>query len=85
MGLDDQIGALREGLRADIAIVSFEGAHQLPVSDPQATLIFSSSGRDVVLTVVAGREIYRDGRVLSADGVNLSDQLNKLSVKICQD
>ena len=85
MGLDDQIGALCEGLRADIAIVSFEGLHQLPVSDPQATLIFSSSGHDVVLTVVAGREIYRDGRVLTADGANLSDQLNKLSVEICQD
>lgn len=85
MGLDDQVGALRAGMQADLAIVSLEGQHQQPAHDPQDTLIFSSSGRDVVLTVVAGREIYRNGRVMSTDEANLQNRLNQLGVKICQD
>lgn len=63
LGLDDQIGALAEGMQADLAVVSLTGAHQQPARNPADTLVFSSSGRDVLMTMVAGKEIYRDGRV----------------------
>ena len=63
MGLDDRIGSLEEGKQADLAIIGLGNAHQDPVSSPIDALIFSSSGRDVVLTVVAGKEIYREKRI----------------------
>jgi cytosine/adenosine deaminase-related metal-dependent hydrolase len=59
LGLDHQIGALKPGLEADLAIVSLGGTHQQPATNPVDTLIFSSSGADVVTTIVAGKEIYR--------------------------
>src|SRR5215216_6592835 len=65
--LEAATGELKEGSQADLAIVSLAGVHQLPSYDPMATLIFASSGRDVILTVVAGREVYRDGRVTMVD------------------
>lgn len=67
LGLDHQIGALAKGMQADIAVVNLTGAHQQPAGDPADTLVFSSSGRDVLLTMVAGKEIYRGGRVRGAD------------------
>jgi cytosine/adenosine deaminase-related metal-dependent hydrolase len=67
LGLDNQIGALAEGMQADITIVSLNGVHQQPMNDPSEALIFSSSGRDVVLTMVAGKEICRAGRVKGFD------------------
>lgn len=67
--LDDHIGALAAGMQADIAVVNLSGAHQQPGRDPADTLVFSSSGRDVLLTTVAGKEIYRDGRVESTDEI----------------
>jgi 5-methylthioadenosine/S-adenosylhomocysteine deaminase len=67
LGLENQVGALAEGMQADITVVSLNGAHQQPVSDPADALVFSSSGRDVVLTVVAGKEIHRDGHVSAID------------------
>jgi len=63
LGLDSHIGALAEGMQADIAVVNLTGAHQQPEGDPAYTLVFSSSGRDVVMTMVAGKEIYREGKV----------------------
>src|SRR5207249_10649761 len=67
LGLDDQIGALTVGLQADIAIINLSGMHQTPVRDPADALIFSSSGRDVIVTMVAGKEIYRDQRITTID------------------
>src|SRR2546429_9799418 len=55
LGLENQIGALAEGMQADITAVSLSGAHQQPAHDPADALVFSSSGQDVLLTMVAGK------------------------------
>jgi 5-methylthioadenosine/S-adenosylhomocysteine deaminase len=82
MDLDGEIGALREGAQADLAILSLRGAHQTPYYDPAATAIFASSGRDVILTVVAGREVFRDGRVVGVDEERLRARMNEISLKL---
>jgi 5-methylthioadenosine/S-adenosylhomocysteine deaminase len=79
LGLDDQVGALQTGMAADITIVSLDGAHQQPVRDPHDALVFCSSGRDVVLTMVAGKEIYRDKRILSVNEDDMYRRLASLS------
>ncbi len=73
---------LKEGADADLAVVSLAGTHQVPDYDPPATLIFASSGRDVILTVVAGREVYRDGRVLTVDEDYLRSRMREISEKL---
>jgi 5-methylthioadenosine/S-adenosylhomocysteine deaminase len=82
LALQGQIGELREGLQADFAVVSLEGAHQTPSHEPTGTLIFSSSGRDVILTVVAGREVYRDGRITTVDEQRLRARLMEIGEKL---
>jgi len=82
LGKDDQIGALAEGMQADITVVSLDGAHQQPVRDPTAALVFASSGRDVLLTVVAGQEIYRYGRLKGVDEGQLWEHLAQVRLKI---
>ncbi|HKG60470.1 MAG TPA: amidohydrolase family protein [Pyrinomonadaceae bacterium] len=73
---------LTEGALADLAVVSLIGVHQLPSYDPIATLIFASSGRDVILTVVAGREVYRDGRVSNVDEDRLRARILEISHRL---
>jgi len=75
LGLEEQVGALVEGMQADLTVIGLEGAHQQPVDDPVSTLVFSCSGRDVRLTVVAGKEIFRDGVML---GVSEAELLGRL-------
>jgi 5-methylthioadenosine/S-adenosylhomocysteine deaminase len=82
LGLDDQIGALAEGMQADIAIVGLNGAHQQPVNNPTEALVFSSSGRDVVMTMVAGKEVYRGGKVSGVDETRLRNQIENARPKI---
>jgi 5-methylthioadenosine/S-adenosylhomocysteine deaminase len=82
LGLEDKIGALTEGMQADVTIVNLKGAHQQPVRDPATGLVFASSGRDVLLTMVAGKEIYRAGRVTGIDEGELRKRLAKVRGKI---
>lgn len=67
MSLGHLTGALAEGLEADLVAVRLDAAHLTPAYDPAAALVFSASGRDVLLTVVAGREVFRDGRLTTLD------------------
>ena len=79
---EGQIGELREGLQADFAVVSLERPHQIPSYDVASTLIFASSGRDTVLTVVAGREVCRDGRVMTVDEDRLRVRMIEIAEKL---
>ncbi|HYP54315.1 MAG TPA: amidohydrolase family protein [Pyrinomonadaceae bacterium] len=82
LGVEHLTGALEEGLQADFAVVALDGAHQSPVHDAASALVFSSSGRDVRLTVVAGREVYRDGRVTTVDEERLRARLKEIGEKL---
>lgn len=84
MGLDDRIGSLEQGKQADLAVVSLRDPHQQPVSSPLDALIFSSSGRDVVLTVVAGQEIYRDSQVTTVHEHNFLTSVQKIRSRIAR-
>ena len=75
MNMKGLTGALEEGLEADLVAVRLGAAHQTPAYDPATALVFSSSGRDVLLTVVAGREVFRDGRVTTLDEEDLRARL----------
>ncbi len=84
LGGDDQVGALKAGMQADVAIVTLNGAYQTPSSNPIDTLIFSSSGRDVALTMIAGKEVYREGCITTASEVEFRNRLKLVRVKIDQ-
>lgn len=82
LGLGGQVGELRAGLQADFAVVSLDGQHQVPSYDPVTTLIFSSSASDVSLTVVAGREVYRDGLLTTIDEERLRARMSEVADKL---
>ena len=75
-------GVLREGEPADLVVVGLNGTHQLPVHDPVTALVFSSSGRDVILTMIAGREVFRDQRVMTVDEERLRSRMNEIARKL---
>ena len=61
LGLDDEIGSLVPGKRADVAVLSLADSPFLPWEDPvTATVLGGSPGR-IVATLVDGEERYRKG------------------------
>ncbi len=82
LGLSGVVGELKEGLQADLIAVSLTGAHQLPLYEPVNALIFASSGRDVVLTVVAGREVFREGLITTIDEEELAQRVQEIARRL---
>ncbi|MDT5296214.1 MAG: aminodeoxyfutalosine deaminase [Acidobacteriota bacterium] len=84
LGCGRLTGALAAGLEADLVAVRLDAAHQTPVYDPTAALVFSSSGRDVLLTVVAGREVFRDGCVTTIDEDDLRARVRDIARRLAE-
>lgn len=82
MGLENEIGTLETGKQADLIAVSLDNIAQQPVHEIHAALVFASNARDVTMTMVAGREIYRDGRSKMVDEAELKAKLNYLAGKM---
>jgi 5-methylthioadenosine/S-adenosylhomocysteine deaminase len=61
LGLDAEIGTLEVGKSADLAAFALDGVRTMPVFDPESAVVFALSGRAARLTVVAGRELVRNG------------------------
>jgi 5-methylthioadenosine/S-adenosylhomocysteine deaminase len=67
IGLDQQIGSLEPGKRADLIIVGMHAARQTPMYDPLSHLVYTTRGDDVRTTVVNGTVLMREKQVLTLD------------------
>ena len=67
LGMDKQIGSLEPGKRADVIIVGMNAARQTPMYDPLSHLVYVTNGDDVQTTIVNGRVLMRDRKVLTLD------------------
>jgi cytosine/adenosine deaminase-related metal-dependent hydrolase len=56
--MDDQVGTLTPGKRADLTVVSLEGSPYHPVEDPAAAVVFGGSPDRVLETIVDGETRY---------------------------
>ncbi len=67
LGMEKQIGSLEVGKRADLIVVSMRGARQTPLYDPLSHLVYVAHGDDVRTTIVHGKVLMRDRKVLTLD------------------
>lgn len=67
LGLEQEIGSLEVGKRADLITVEMGGLHTVPCDDPVSALVYSARSADVRTTVVDGRVLMQDRRLLTVD------------------
>ena len=67
LGVDARIGSLEPKKRADLITVAASGARQTPMYDPLSHLVYVIHGDDVRNTIVNGRVLMRDRKVLTLD------------------
>ena len=63
--MEREIGSLEPGKRADLIVVSMSAARQTPLYDPLSHLVYVTRGDDVRTTIVNGRIVMRDRKVLT--------------------
>jgi 5-methylthioadenosine/S-adenosylhomocysteine deaminase len=60
LGLEQEIGSLEVGKRADLIVVDRDGPHLAPGPDPYSTLVYAARGSDVRTTVIDGDVLVHD-------------------------
>jgi len=85
LGLDDQIGSLEAGKRADLAAVSLAGAHLTPTTDPASVLVFAAHQSDVCFTMVEGVVLFDGAEVKTVDEAEARRQVQALGERLAQE
>jgi 5-methylthioadenosine/S-adenosylhomocysteine deaminase len=67
LGMAAQIGSLEPGKRADLIVVGMTAARQTPMYDPISHLVYTTRGDDVRTTIVHGKVLMRDRKVVTLD------------------
>ena len=67
LGMENQIGSLEKGKRADVIVVSMNSARQTPMYDPISHLVYVTRGDDVQDTIVQGKVLMRSRKVQTLD------------------
>lgn len=65
---DHMIGSIEVGKKADLIVLDFDQPHLTPVYNVQSHLVYAARGSDVVHSIINGRIVMRDRRLLMADG-----------------
>jgi 5-methylthioadenosine/S-adenosylhomocysteine deaminase len=82
LGMERRIGSLEPGKRADLIIVSMSSARQTPMYDAISHLVYTTRGSDVQTTVVNGKVLMRNRRVLTLDEAAILKEARMLSEKV---
>lgn len=73
MGLEEQVGSLECGKKADLALISLQGWHHYPrdAASVYGHLVYQAAATDVFATIVEGRILMMDGRLTSLNEESL--------------
>jgi 5-methylthioadenosine/S-adenosylhomocysteine deaminase len=82
IGLDDSVGSLEIGKRADLIQVSFDDVHFVPTYDVISHLVYVADEQDVASVTVDGRLLMRDGEMLTIDTDRVRREANALATRI---
>ena len=76
IGRDDELGSIEVGKKADIAIIKRANRMKLyPTYDPYSAIVYSSNGDNVFATVVNGKILYYDGKLVTIDEAELLEKV----------
>jgi 5-methylthioadenosine/S-adenosylhomocysteine deaminase len=82
LGLERQIGSIEPRKRADLIVVSMRSARQTPLYDPISHLVYTTRGDDVRDTIVNGRIVMRDRKVLTLDAEAVLRDARAMAVRV---
>ena len=67
LGMADITGSLEEGKMADVIIIDTNKPHLTPMYNPFSHLVYAARGNDVSHSIINGRLIMEDRKLLTLD------------------
>jgi len=80
--MEDRIGSLEAGKLADIVVIGVDSPAMAPIYDVYSALVYAASARDVRTTIVHGRVIVDEGRLLTVDEAEVRNGIEALAQRV---
>jgi cytosine/adenosine deaminase-related metal-dependent hydrolase len=81
-GLEDRIGSIEVGKRADIVIHTLARPEMIPTTDMMRNLIYSSRSKSVRTVIVNGRIVLEDGGFVGLDEAETLADINEAAMAL---
>ena len=85
MGLEQEIGALTVGRRADLAVLDLDALGFTPLNDPVRQLVYCENGSSVRTVLVNGQVVVDEGRLTTLDLRALREEAVEHARKVAAD
>ncbi|WP_196810978.1 amidohydrolase family protein [Arthrobacter sp. 35W] len=82
LGWDDEIGSLEVGKQADLVLFDLNHHEWTPYADPEQALVYSASTASISQTWVAGKAVFKEGRVTAIDETALRSEARERAARI---
>jgi 5-methylthioadenosine/S-adenosylhomocysteine deaminase len=82
LGLDDQVGSLEKGKKADIVIIDLNKPHLTPFYNSYSHIVYAVDAADVETVIVNGKVIMEDRKLLTVDEEKAMQELQALADQI---
>ncbi len=82
LGMEDEIGSLEPGKKADMIFIKTDKLHMCPANDVCANLVYSSNGADVESVMIDGKVIMQNRKMLNLDEKQVMRQVKKIAKRL---
>lgn len=84
LGLEDEIGTLEVGKKADIIFIKTDKIHLCPENDVCSNLVYSANGADVEMVMIDGKVVMKDRKMTNLDEKEVMRQVKKVAKRLCK-
>jgi 5-methylthioadenosine/S-adenosylhomocysteine deaminase len=82
LGLEKITGSLEVGKRADLIVIDTNKPHLVPMYNPYSHLVYAASGHDVTHSIIDGKIVMEDRRLLTLDVEDIIERSKEKSCKV---
>lgn len=82
LGLEDEIGSVRVGKKADLIIIDMNKPHFYPKLDIVSSLIYSAQASDVCTVICDGQLLMKNRQLLTIDEMKVCNEADVLAKKL---
>lgn len=82
LGMEDEIGTLEPGKKADMIFIKTDKLHLCPENDVCANLVYSANGADVESVMIDGKIIMQNRKMINLDEKEVIRQVKKIAKRL---
>ena len=82
LGFEELTGSLEVGKRADLIVIDINKPHLIPMYNPYSHIVYAASGHDVIHSIIDGRIVMEDRRLLTLDVEDIIGRSKEKSKKV---